>query len=367
MEAAILDYKLSDIIEEGRWKVEVISNLLPPFWTDQILHTEPPECTEDGVAKWCWEGSTACFPKAADIYQILQPSRITSDGKVWKWMWKLPIIPKIKMFIWRLLWNSLHTKTFLDSRGIHVNMQCPLCQQCPGTAHHLFMECMYTEEVWLYVPNLLHPPQDILRADSWTDVFRQERWMRVKNGMRQVVVFVCICWQIWKARNSRVFRGTQTNAQVTTNRAIAMAWECIQCLAKKGEVNIESTWKMQPLLQQHQHQWRIELQREDKNFVVTDASVDLELRAVGAGCMNKMWSTPARVKMEGVNLGISRAWQMGLKNLYVCSDAESIIKLLNEKNLGPPQLQDLLSRIQRYEMEVDPIHFCKVSREGVAP
>ncbi|KAK1297402.1 hypothetical protein QJS10_CPB15g01452 [Acorus calamus] len=244
MEAAILDYKLSDIIEEGRWKVEVISNLLPPFWTDQILHTEPPECTEDGVAKWCWEGSTACFPKAADIYQILQPSRITSDGKVWKWVWKLPI---------------------------------------------------------------------------------------------------------WKARNSRVFRGTQTNAQVTANRAIAMAWECIQCLAKKGEVNTESTWKMQPLLQQHQHQWRIELQREDKNFVVTDVSVDLESRAaraayiifgenpwqiLGAGCMNKMWSTPARMEMEGISLGISQARQMGLNNLYVCSDAEPIIKLLNENNRG---------------------------------
>ncbi|KAK1285056.1 hypothetical protein QJS10_CPB20g00848 [Acorus calamus] len=61
-------------------------------------------------------------------------------------------------------------------------------------------------------------------------------------------------------------------------------------------------------------------------------------------------------------LGVSCARGMGLSNVHVCSDAESLIRALQEQGLGPPQIQDQVSKIRYMDSMGDPLQFHKVSR-----
>jgi hypothetical protein len=53
-----------------------------------------------------------------------------SGGKnFWRRIWKAPIPPKVKLFIWRLAHNSLALRPNLSKRGVHIdNIKCIFCE-----------------------------------------------------------------------------------------------------------------------------------------------------------------------------------------------------------------------------------------------
>ncbi|KAK1276123.1 hypothetical protein QJS04_geneDACA004087 [Acorus gramineus] len=143
-----------------------------------------------------------------------------------------------------------------------MDLCCSLCKQYMETADHLFRECAYTEECWRLVPQHSHPPQGVWGAQAWT--------------------------QVWKSRNSLIFRKAQVPPLVTVSRALAMAKEWAAYVIVR-----ESPWQI-----------------------------------IGVGCSSKMWSTPLKMEIEGMCMGIAQARRMGLKDLHVYSDAQAVVQIL---------------------------------------
>ena len=48
---------------------------------------------------------------------------------VWKynWLWKLDIVPKLKIFLWQLCHLSLPAKETLSKQGLNIDPVCPFC------------------------------------------------------------------------------------------------------------------------------------------------------------------------------------------------------------------------------------------------
>ncbi|XP_074299575.1 uncharacterized protein LOC141630705 [Silene latifolia] len=68
-----------------------------------------------------------------------------------KFLWKLHVPQKWKVFLWRLISDSLPTGSSLDKRGIHVDSSCRVCmdaQEFMETRAHLFRDCSVAKRVW---------------------------------------------------------------------------------------------------------------------------------------------------------------------------------------------------------------------------
>lgn len=76
-----------------------------------------------------------------------------------KWIWKLDIALKIKIFLWQLFHKVVPVREVLHRRGVVVPIECPLCLQGLEYIHHLFVECPVTRHVW-----------DEIQQYSWSPV-----------------------------------------------------------------------------------------------------------------------------------------------------------------------------------------------------
>lgn len=71
---------------------------------------------------------------------------ISSQGCTvdWKFIWKLKVPMKIKVFLWKVHLNILHTKVFVASRGIMFDESicCSLCGKVRETTEHIFFRML---------------------------------------------------------------------------------------------------------------------------------------------------------------------------------------------------------------------------------
>ena len=59
---------------------------------------------------------------------LMNPSTTSSDGKIFKTIWKLKIPPRAVVFFWRLIKNRLPTRDNLLRRNVGIQeVDCPLC------------------------------------------------------------------------------------------------------------------------------------------------------------------------------------------------------------------------------------------------
>lgn len=84
-----------------------------------------------------------------------------------RYVWALPIPPKISIFLWLLLHNRILTKNNLSRRGWSGDMKCHFCPDMEDT-NHLFLNYQQAKKIWFW----LGRTQDCFDTwDSLTDIF----------------------------------------------------------------------------------------------------------------------------------------------------------------------------------------------------
>ena len=73
-------------------------------------------------------------------------------------IWKLDVMPKLKMFIWRLCHKSLPTRGNWMKTGMSIDQLYPFCQRKIKDANHLFLNYTITQYMWA-----------LTSAHNWTD------------------------------------------------------------------------------------------------------------------------------------------------------------------------------------------------------
>ena len=106
--------------------------------------------------------STGIWPKMSSTSFVIFPYRnfaifeaydtIKSTARVgvynWKWIWKSPMIPKIKFFVWLLCHNKIASKELLFLRNITLDNLCPICCQDVEDIDHIFCRCSPAFRIW---------------------------------------------------------------------------------------------------------------------------------------------------------------------------------------------------------------------------
>jgi hypothetical protein len=110
---------------------------------------------------------------------------------------------KYKLFAWLTLHNSrVNTRERLIRKGIIYESNCPFGCQTDETLTHLLFGCPHSSRIWQKF--LIHVQegqgfcslQDIITSPGAPPPIYQREW---------ATVFIAVAWNIWLARNRKVF------------------------------------------------------------------------------------------------------------------------------------------------------------------
>ncbi|CAL9006913.1 unnamed protein product [Prunus brigantina] len=79
-------------------------------------------------------------------------SSVSIPVLVWKALWKIRTLPKIKNFLWRVMANAIPTRLNLHKRKIISYPHCPLCEDYKESIEHILFLCPWTKLVWFASP-----------------------------------------------------------------------------------------------------------------------------------------------------------------------------------------------------------------------
>jgi hypothetical protein len=182
--------------------------------------------------RWGW-GQSGIYTSAAG-YRALQASKNSSHPPAfWKRVWDQLSIPKVNFFFWTLMHNKILTGDNLEKRNIAGPHRCALCNNNSETSQHLFMGCTFAKEVWgLFLQDfhIIIPPQNSVAElfASWNLVYPQRIpsksfWTKIWTAIPKYV-----CWQIWLARNQKIFKEEKQSPLQVAAKAKSFLLEAAQ-------------------------------------------------------------------------------------------------------------------------------------------
>jgi hypothetical protein len=67
------------------------------------------------------------------------------DFEVWKRLWKLDVVPKVRVFWWRVLRGIVPDYRTLSLRHIMDNSTCGICKDTSESLMHALIECSHVK------------------------------------------------------------------------------------------------------------------------------------------------------------------------------------------------------------------------------
>ncbi|KAJ1698015.1 hypothetical protein LUZ63_006527 [Rhynchospora breviuscula] len=126
-----ISYGLADILQHG------------PFFNLSCRFS-------NGNALPWWNWTTTGIFSSSSAYGVLSNSGVLSMYHPFLWNMKSP--PKVRIFLWLLLQDRLHTQQNLLLRGWPSATACPSCTSTfVETTDHLFLQCQFAIDVWTLV------------------------------------------------------------------------------------------------------------------------------------------------------------------------------------------------------------------------
>jgi hypothetical protein len=208
------------------------------FWISQIKFTEgiTPSHIHEFVTLWeklngiildqhtpdriTWKFTNNGSFSTSSAYKMQFEGRTTTP--LLKTVWKIWATPKCKFFAWLIIHNRVWTADRLQRRGWPNCGLCPLCNRVQESTAHLFFQCRFSLAVWNSVKakiGLL----DITTTD-WVHMVSVKEWWskltlaRSPNRKGLASLLMIVSWELWKERNSRVFRNVSAPSTIVVGK-----------------------------------------------------------------------------------------------------------------------------------------------------
>ncbi|KAL5759883.1 hypothetical protein ACOSQ2_018721 [Xanthoceras sorbifolium] len=83
------------------------------------------------------------------LFVVVSPSysRLSGNEAWWKFLWRMSIPHRIKMFLWKASKNWLPTKSNLFAHKVPVDNLCPLCMKANESTVYALQNCSLLHQV----------------------------------------------------------------------------------------------------------------------------------------------------------------------------------------------------------------------------
>jgi hypothetical protein len=119
------------------------------------------------------------------------------DDEKWRRLWKLDVLPRVRVFWWRVLKGIISDYATLTRRHVRVLSTCPVCKSTSENLLHALVECSHAQQFWKAANDYLNIKLPRLHPNTWaddilcSDIF--EKMDRTK--------IISIMSAIWDSRN----------------------------------------------------------------------------------------------------------------------------------------------------------------------
>ena len=144
--------------------------------------------------------------------------------------------------------GCLKTKAFLTQRNVPCVTICALCGATLESDEHLFLQCLYSLDVWsVLFQKLCLTPQPcnspIEMIESILSRVNQNDKAMITLGK---LIFPAVDWNVWQERNSCIFRGKNMDWRYVAYRTQAQIWSRILFLGLHLRDHVSCHWDLPP-------------------------------------------------------------------------------------------------------------------------
>lgn len=123
-------------------------------------------------------------------------TRTSADEHVWKAAWKVNVPPKVRVFWWRVLHNSLPSKTELKRSHVTLESFCEVCGDPDESLYHVIFRCPVARSFWAEVKKVAGVSIPDLHPGTWTtDALNPSTCSSAMAAM-----LICGTWALWTGR-----------------------------------------------------------------------------------------------------------------------------------------------------------------------
>ncbi|KAH9770469.1 putative reverse transcriptase/RNA-dependent DNA polymerase [Citrus sinensis] len=238
------DTKVADLIDpERERKMDLIRQHFVQEDADIIQRIPLPRSSARD--ELCWH-----YDKLITLKENFQnvPSSSNPKPSQWNAIWKLDLLEKLKIFMWRAAKNLLPTAENLWKRKVIPNPTCQRCNQGVETGFHAPVECKAARKIRQH-SSLAAVEMPSSHWGSMLDVFLDtSRLLSKKEAELQIAYW----WVTWYARNHFLFKRKKLDPLISTVKAEAVI-EAFRRYKKPEHQQMESSkakrakqWKHPP-------------------------------------------------------------------------------------------------------------------------
>ncbi|XP_074282921.1 uncharacterized protein LOC141607469 [Silene latifolia] len=316
------------------WNEQLLDELFLPFEKDRIRNIRLRDSSP--ADDWCWDPSKDGEYSVKTAYHLLygrgeQEKKLdfVCDKWLWNTIWRTPVLPRVKTFVWQLCHDALPTKHNIGRRLGSSDTECPFCSNTMETCLHTLRDCGWVYGIWEGVGIEEQVDIWVERVREWVEGVLREL------GEEERMIFLLTCWAIWERRNNAIFKGGDRHCGLVVRRMQDLFWE----LKKVDETERGSgqgawiSWVLGEGIG--------EVEKEDAGVV---AELGIGLGAVARSSEGKLeWVVvvhlavvrdPTMVKAEVVLMGLKEAKRVGHARIIIESACLNFITELRERKTG---------------------------------
>ena len=286
-------------------------------------------------------------------------------------IWNLPIMPKLKHFLWRIMSKALPTTERLTTRGMRIDPGCPRCRRENESINHALFTCPFATMAWRLSDTPLYRSSILSNniEDNISNILLLLQNTTITDSQKLIPFW--LLWRIWKARNNVVLNNLRESPSITVVRAKAETNEWLNATQTQGPRRLpkrttaagNTTW-VKPQMPYIKCNF-------DASFTVQD------LKATGGWIIRnhngtpEHWgsmvldhtSTPIEAETKALLAALQQIWIRGYTHVIMEGDCQTLIQLVTN-SASHCSLANLLTDIQFWAGKFRSIQFKFVKREG---
>ncbi|XP_048591502.1 uncharacterized protein LOC125576153 [Brassica napus] len=212
-----LNLKVSDLMipNSDLWDHQKLENLFYDQDIEIILKIKPAVSSPDFL---CWNHTRSgeysvksgywFAEKEAKKEAYVSSQALPSLNGIKSHIWSLNTAPKIKVFLWKVIGGAISVADHLIERGMKVDSRCQICGLEGESMNHVLFNCTIARQSWA----ICHFPAPVNGFDP-SSIYSNIFYVLKMGNNQNWPVHIrrsgpWILWQIWKNRNSFLFKGS---------------------------------------------------------------------------------------------------------------------------------------------------------------